>query len=73
MNKRILSISCKCSDSFFASARIHGIKVTYGPNYVPRNLGIGGGDYIKLEIDLDTGQIIDWKPIDNETLEEVFN
>lgn len=41
-------------------------------DYVPRSLGIGGGDYIKLKINLRTGQIIDWVPptendLNNET------
>ena len=28
--------------------------------YVPKNLGIGGGDEINLEIDIDTGKIVGW-------------
>jgi len=28
--------------------------------YVPYNLGIGGGDYIRFAIDIETGTIIGW-------------
>lgn len=31
--------------------------------YVPKNIGIGGGDYIELHIDNATGKIVDWVPI----------
>lgn len=27
---------------------------------VPRNLGIGGGDYILLNIDIESGRILNW-------------
>jgi len=28
--------------------------------YVPHDIGIGGGDDVELEIDIDTGQIVGW-------------
>jgi hypothetical protein len=61
----ILSISAKCSDlcsTSFTDAK--GI-VTESDSYVPKNIGIGGwgGDYIELDIDMATGQILNWKPI----------
>ncbi len=71
---RILKISAHCQDRF--SASVSGDKELnndYGPNYVPSDLGIGGGDYIDLEIDLDTGQIINWKKPSDETLKQLFN
>jgi hypothetical protein len=36
--------------------------------YVPSSLGIGGGDDIELEIDIKTGQILNWKEISIESL-----
>lgn len=28
--------------------------------YVPSGVGIGGGDYLRLKIDIETGQIVNW-------------
>ena len=53
---KTLSVSAKCSDL---------CAITY-PNgkchdgYVPEDIGIGGGDYIEIEIDIDTGKVVDW-------------
>ena len=38
--------------------------------YVPSGLGIGSGDYIELNVDLDTGQILNWKKPSSERVEE---
>jgi hypothetical protein len=64
---RVLKISGKCSDCF--SMTMDG---RYYDGYVPGFLG--GGDYIELDIDLDTGKILNWKPIDeiDKELEECF-
>jgi len=39
--------------------------------YVPDFLG-KHGDYVKLTIDLDTGQVVDWKKPSDEELDELF-
>lgn len=57
----ILTISGKCSDMFSANYSDDDGCVEYD-GYVPRNLGIGGGDYIELNIDMETGLILNWKP-----------
>jgi hypothetical protein len=31
-------------------------------DYVPYGFGIGGGDYLKLTIDVETGTIVGWDP-----------
>lgn len=56
-------ITAKCSDLF-------GLEFEYVlyTGYVPRGIGIGGGDFIKLEIDNETGKIIGWKPLTIESL-----
>ena len=51
----IISISAKCSDSFHLSVE----NFEYN-GYVPSGMGIGGGNYIELDIDLETGKIIGW-------------
>lgn len=61
---KTLSFTAKCSDCFggtFYNEKDQAVKEIDG--YVPRDLGMGGGDYIEMEIDLATGQILDWKPI----------
>jgi hypothetical protein len=35
--------------------------------YVPFNIGIGGNDEVELDIDMETGQILNWSPL---TIEE---
>lgn len=49
---RIAQIHAKCSDMF--SARIGGKEYE---GYVPSDLGIGGGDYVKFKYCLDCGKI----------------
>lgn len=69
----ILKISAKCSDLCFVSfvsGENGGINLEHD-GYVPRNIGIGGGDYIELSIDTSTGQIIGFK--ENITDENIIN
>ena len=56
---KIISIVGKCSDMCSIEYSDEKTKL-YHNGYVPRNIGIGGGDYIRLKIDIETGQIIDW-------------
>ena len=66
----ILEISAKCDDRCFLTCYdVNSGLLSYEKDgYVPSNLGIGGGDYIKLSIDTDTGWIVDFIPL---TLEEI--
>lgn len=52
---KIACIGGKVSDMFDASTDEYNF---YG--YVPKNIGIGGGDYIDIAIDIETGKIIGW-------------
>lgn len=58
----ILSISAKCSDCCHAtlSAANNGTVVAEKDGYVPSLMPGGGGDYIELDIDTATGQILNW-------------
>ncbi len=47
-----------------------GQELKYHDGYVPKGLGIGGGDYIEFDVDLDTGQILNWKKPTVEVVEE---
>jgi hypothetical protein len=62
-NVKIISISAKCSDLCFVSARDEKGEVIaerdgYVPNFMPDE---HWGDYIILDIDRETGQILNWK------------
>ena len=55
----IISVGAKCDDKF--SAQYKGQPYQ---DYVPRDIGIGGGDYITFEYCLNCGQIQGGFPID---------
>lgn len=51
-SERILTVRAKCNDMFsweVDDQECHG--------YVPRDLGIGGGDYVKFQLCLNCGQL----------------
>lgn len=58
--KRI-SICAKCSDMCsFNITDADGDTIYEKNDYAPHDMGIGGGDYIDLEIDIATGKIVGW-------------
>jgi hypothetical protein len=66
---RTLTILAKCNDA--CSLELYDSESgTFNKHngYVPRGLGIGGGDYIKLTIDIDTGVVLNWEPFDNDDI-----
>lgn len=70
---KTLSIYCKVCDNFTASLldqngeTIHDQEDGYVPGFMP---GDHYGDYIILEIDLDTGNVKNWKPPSAEAIQE---
>ena len=60
----ILRISAKCSDLCWTEYTDKDGKKTESNGYVPKNIGIDDyGDYVELDIDMETGQIQNWKPV----------
>ena len=63
----ILKISAKCSDLCWTEFTDSKGKVTNSDSYVPEGIGISEagdcGDYVSMEIDMKTGQILNWKPV----------
>ena len=57
-SNRIISVSGKCSDMFFA--RQLDTNEEY-EGYVPFEIGLEGGDYLALKYCLECGQIQNWK------------
>jgi hypothetical protein len=63
----ILSISAKCSDLCYTKFTDKNGKETESDGYVPQGIGIDEyGDYVVLDIDMETGQIQNWKPVSDE-------
>lgn len=61
MKPRILSMSAKCSDLFSASLN-DGKSIKQYDGYVPEFFpSEHWGDYVILDIDIDSGKIINWK------------
>lgn len=56
IGQEVLAITAKCSDRcgglYPGGADFDG--------YVPDGIGIGGGDYVKVKIDIATGIIMNW-------------
>lgn len=70
---KTIQISAKCSDGFgayvFDEAReIVGDYQGYVPDFLSGDMG---EDYIDLEIDLDTGKILNWKRPTKAKLKEL--
>lgn len=57
-----LIISAKCSDAFYAAIEnTHRGLIGEYDGYVPKFMGPEGyGDYVELEIDVETGHILNW-------------
>lgn len=70
----ILTISAKCSDMCCITFTDAKGKETETDGYVPEGIGIGDyyGDYINMEIDMETGQIQNWKPVSDEKVIEAL-
>lgn len=72
----IIKMSAKCSDSFFACLEnkdgedIGEEYSGYVPNFFP---GQHYGDYVELEIDVETGQILNWNVPTKEEIKELFS
>lgn len=64
-----VNIQAKCNDMCSVGLRTESGQVFCSHGYVPE-MGIGGGDYIDLEINVQTGQILNWKPLDTDSIED---
>ena len=68
-----VKISAKCSDLFNATlvhdGNVIGQYDGYVPNWMP---GDHYGDYVELEIDIATGQILNWEHPTLITLKKTF-
>ena len=65
-SKRVLVVYAHCSDCCS-----YGIGYAEHDGYVPRDLGIGGGDDVEIEVCLDCGQMQGEYPIKPSKLEQL--
>jgi hypothetical protein len=76
-----IKITAKCSDMFNAqlvekstsSREIIGEHDGYVPAWFPNPQTKHYGDYVELEIDIETGQILNWKKPTTAQLHETFS
>jgi len=70
---KVISINAKCSDLFWASfsdnGNFKGEYDGYVPDWMP---GQHYCDYVEMQIDVDTGQILNWKKPTQKQLRETF-
>ena len=62
---RLLKFCAKCSDLCQVIYQNGEGEVHTSNSYVPSGIGLGEafGDYVEMEIDMETGQIQNWKPV----------
>ncbi len=71
---KVITISAKCSDQCYSSLSIDGVRTGEKDGYVPRvNNILDGGDYLELSIDIETGQIVNWKKPDQSALDKMYS
>ena len=73
---KTIRLTAKCSDMFSASLIKDGKQIGeyngYVPAWFPNPSVAHYGDYVELEIDVATGQIINWKTPSSTNLDAAF-
>jgi hypothetical protein len=70
-----ITISAKCSDLCYVQLldkddRLLAQRDGYVPKFMPENGPENGGDYVVLDIDLETGIILNWKRPSKQSIEQ---
>lgn len=68
-SKRIATVGAKCSDMCHIELQDEKGFVNESDGYVPKDMGIGGGDYIKFSYCLNCGSMIGDFPLEETDLE----
>jgi hypothetical protein len=71
---KTIRIYGKCSDRSHTVAKdASGKRLLEAEGYVKYGLGLGGGDDIEIEVDIETGKIVGWqKPTDDALLDAFY-
>lgn len=67
---RKIDIIAKCNDLVSTEYFVDGISKVSTDGFCPQLKGISKGDYIRISIDLDTGNIMGYDPIPHEEVME---
>jgi len=68
---KYLNVCAKCSDCFSGDLLDSQGNIVHDyDGYVPSGLGIGRGDYVEFKVDLETGQILNWKKPEDIIIED---
>jgi hypothetical protein len=74
--QRTIQVSAKCSDLCWMALDTDGKRVGemdgYVPDWFPNPTSEHYGDYVSLQIDLETGQILNWKKPTQAQLKATF-
>lgn len=74
---KTLRITAKCADMFGAALGENGNReqeyTGYVPKWFPNPTVQHYGDYVELTIDIDTGQVLNWKKPTAAQLKETFS
>ena len=71
MNVNRIHINAKCADLCYAELKDEeGAVIAEHDGYVPDLMPEDGGDYVDIEIDLETGTILNWKRPNAKTIEK---
>lgn len=71
VDAKVFKMCAKCSDCCGGDLiDKDGMVLKQHDGYVPGFFPGGGGDYVELDIDIDTGQILNWRKPSAEQIEE---
>lgn len=70
---RILSIQAHSRDCNYIvyQNKVTGLEAV-SEGYVPSHLNLGGGDEVEIEIDVETGQILNWVPLTEDHILKIM-
>ena len=68
--ERFIALNAKCSDRCFASVYHLSIE---RDGYVPNITGVGGGDYIEIDVCLDCGLLQGFEPLTDEEVSAIVD
>ncbi len=67
----VMHVTAKCPDGFCLQVE-ERTGWGYVPDWFPNPNAENDGDYVILEIDMDTGRILNWKKPTKKNLDETF-
>jgi len=76
VNIKTISVQVKVTDRFNGDFldvdgnKVFSVEQSYVPDFFP---GIHGGDYLELDIDIKTGQIVNWEAPGEDDLQEFID